>query len=135
MINFAFNIQQEKRGLLSGSGVPDGRCCQLCPGQEVKVPRGSAVFAPSVKASVCSSTVGQCSREAYLHISPGSVPCLQFPVGGRAGQSLENWPELGEKQTEHPHECFFSQSKCVFFFSSRVKNKVGGHQEHETEWW
>lgn len=45
----------------------------------------------------------------YLHISPGSAPCLQFLVGGHAGQSLGNWPALKTKRdTEHPHEFFWN---------------------------
>lgn len=63
------------------------------------------------KLGVCSlrrSTEEQCSRGPYLHISPGSELCLRFLVGGRAGQSLGNWPELGGKQTQNTHVSAFS---------------------------
>lgn len=64
--------------------------------------------------SRCSSTEEQCSREPYLHISPGSELCLQFLAGGRAGQSLGNWPELRGKQTQNTHVSAFSPALTAF---------------------
>lgn len=65
--------------------------------------------------SVCRWTEEECSGEPYLHISPGSEPCLQFLVGGRAGQSLGNWPELRGKQTHNTHISAFSPAFTAFF--------------------
>lgn len=77
--------------------------------------------------SLCSSTEEQCSKEPYLHISPGSELCLQFLVGGRAGQSLGNWPELRGKQTQNTHISAFSPALTAFF-PVFVKNEAYGHE-------
>lgn len=67
------------------------------------------------------ASLEQRSRESYLHISPGSEPCLQFLVGGRAGPSLGNSPELRGKHTQNTHVSAFSPTLTTsFFFNSSV---------------
>lgn len=55
----------------------------------------------------------------YLHISPESALCHQFPAGGHAGRSLGNWPAL---QQEEAHRL-----KTVISFHSTAKKYINIH--------